>query len=545
MKQYFEEKRIRPDILTAAVYWAIIIMMVYTICGLRIYGDKGAGFLSGPLSVFYILYLIFVLAVQKSVWVMVRVRARRSQFLNAEANMKRSFRIFIISGIVVMAMLLIGSFFFSEKLFGSSRGNFACIMVGITSIVLCIQGVLRGYLQGIGYTKPIVISDLIIAVISFVSGIFLSLIMYRYGLKVNDLFHISELSAVYGSAGMLLGILIGSLGGLLQILISFTIRKAEIEEIVKEGAPRYLDNKNDVLTSIRSIVLLYVSPALLVLVDQIFFVITHKKAEAELDFQTLMGIYAGRAIPVIVTCILLCCVPFIRPWNRVMARIERDEIEGARDRLDDLASVSLKLVIPVMIFVFVMAQTLEIALFGKDVEMSSMLIRIGSPLIVFGAVAMFLSWLLNHMGKTILTTVCLALSWAVHVALLIAFTVLLKLGIYGMMLASLVSVIFYCLSSFFMLKKMLKYNFDFAKNFGKPLFAAAVAGFVIFLINKLFINLVGDILTFVICFVVFYFGYLFAMVFLGEFNRNSLKKIPFGFVYNGFVPRNSRDYYEE
>ena len=174
-----------------------------------------------------------------------------------------------------------------------------------------------------------------------------------------------------------------------------------------------------------------------------------------------------------------------------------------------------------------------------------MLIRIGSPLIVFGAVAMFLSWLLNHMGKTILTTVCLALSWAVHVALLIAFTVLLKLGVYGLMLASLVSVIFYCLSSFFMLKKMLKYNFNFAKNFGKPLFAAAVAGFVIFLINKLFINLVGDILTFVICFVVFYFGYLFAMVFLGEFNRNSLKKIPFGFVYNGFVPRNSRDYYEE
>ena len=53
MKKYYEEKRIRPDVLTAAVYCSIIILMLYEVVAIRIYGEKGAGYSAGSLAIFF------------------------------------------------------------------------------------------------------------------------------------------------------------------------------------------------------------------------------------------------------------------------------------------------------------------------------------------------------------------------------------------------------------------------------------------------------------------------------------------------------------
>ena len=545
MKQYYEEKRIRPDILTAAVYYSVIIIMIYGIIGLRIYGDKGAGFAAGPICVFGILYLGLVLAVQKSVWLMVRIRARRSQFLNAETNMIRSFRIFIFTGLLVMAVLLIGSYYFSSFLFGSSRGIFQCIIVAVCALFLSIQGVVRGYLQGIGYTKPIIISDLLIAITSAVSGTILSTILFAYGLKVNNLFHISEFSAVYGSAGTLAGMLIGSVAGLIQIVISFYLRKNEISEIVKEGAPRYLDNKNDVLSSIREILILYISPALMALIDQVVFIIYQKKASADVDITMLIGTYNGRVLTVLTIVTLLCCVPFIRNWNRIMARVERDELEGARERLLRLHFVSSLMIIAGFVFLFVMAGTIEGAVFGKNSDISGRLLKMGSIMVILGSIAVFYSWLLNHMGKVILTLVNLLISWVSHIALLILSLFVFKMGLYGIMAATIISFLLYDGLSIFMVNKMLRFRVNIMKTYIVPLICAAFSGLVAFLLNLIFVNMIGEVLTLLICLFVFYVVYMLLLIVLKRIEAKELKKAPLGKVFYKVATSFNRGYYEE
>ncbi len=545
MKQYFEEKRIRPDILTAAVYWAIIIMMIYEMIALRIYGDTGAGYAAGPLSVFYILYLTFVLAVQKSVWVMVRLRARRSQYLNAETNMHRSFRIFAIAGVLVLCAMLPSCYVLSEFFLGSGRGMFQCIIVSVCALILCIQGVIRGYLQGIGYTRPIIISDLLIATSSFVSGTIILILLYNYGIKVNSLFHVDDFSAVYGSSGMFLGILIGSLAGLVQILISYGLRKNEIKDIVKQSAPRYLDNKNDVIASIKSIIFIYISPVLMVLFDQVFFIIYNRQNGNELVTADTLGVYSGRVLPVITTFILLCCVPFIKPWNRVMARIERDELEGARERYGRLINKASKLVIPVAIYVFVLSETLEIAIFGKNSDLTNKLIQIGFILIILGSFAVFISWLFCHMGKPLVSVLCLAMAWGAHIGMLFVFVVFAGMSVYGLMLATVIGFLIYDIIAALMINKYLGYRPNIIKIVGISLVCSAVSGLVIFFINKLFINVIGDVLTLIICTIVFYILYLILMIFIGGINRGDLSKITFGKLFNGLASSFGRDNYED
>ena len=180
MKSYSEEKRIRPNILTGAVYLAVILMMIYWIISIRIYGDKGAFFPAGPFFLYGFFYTAFVLAVQKAVYIMVRLRARRSQYQNAQANMLRSMKVFGVGGLIAGALLIALSYSISGFVLGSERGFIQLMMAGTSILFLGIQGVLRGYLQGIGYTKPIMISDLLIAVTSLIPGIVMVIIFFNW-----------------------------------------------------------------------------------------------------------------------------------------------------------------------------------------------------------------------------------------------------------------------------------------------------------------------------------------------------------------------------
>ncbi len=546
MRTYTEEKRIRPDILTAAVYFSIIIMMVYNIFSVRIFGEKGAGFCAGPLSLYFVFYVSFILAVQKAVYIMVRLRARRSQYLNAESNMKKSFRIFVIVGVLLAIILLGSSYVVAKNLFGSPRSYFQVIIAAVSLLFMCPQGVLRGYLQGLGYTKPIFISDILISATSFVSGAIISGILYSYGKKVNGLFHVDEYSAIYGASGMMMGLLIGTIAGFIQINISMALRKAEIAEIIKGSAPKYLDHKNDVLTGLRSILYLYVTPVLACLLDYIFYVLIQLRKEEGQDMIQLLGCYSGRIVSVVIVLAVLCCLPFIKSWNRIMARVERDEYEGARERLGRYIHFSFMLVIPVSVFVFTVSEILQVAIFSKSVDIAGTLTRLGAVMVFFLATSIFYAWMLIHMGKTIVIALNLSISWLVHLGLIVLLVLVLNKGMIGLMLSQLVSMAVFELLCMFMLFKALKYRLKFTWNVAIPLFSSAVAGFVVYLIGLLLVNLVGDILTLICDIIIYIIVYMIIMIALRGVKAHELEKIPLGRFLIGFASRVQHDrFYEE
>jgi O-antigen/teichoic acid export membrane protein len=546
MKTYTEEKRIRPDILTAALYWSVIIMMIYNIISVRIFGDKGAYFSSGPLILYFFLYVAFVLSVQKAVYIMVRLRARRSQFINAEINMQRTFRIFLAAGILLAVLIIGASMVIARNLFGAGKIYLHFILIGISLIFLCTQGVIRGYLQGLGYTKPIMVCDLLISSISFGTGAVISGILYNYGKKVNALFHGDEYSAIYGASGMVIGVLIGSIVGFIHINISMMLRKAEIAEIVKNGAPRYLDNKNDVLTGLRSIIYLYASPLLVLLVDNVFFNIVHIKNGDITELASLSGAFSGRIISFVILAAFLCCTPFIKSWNRVMARIERDELEGARDRLKRLLHFGAMLLVPVCIFLFTASKEIQIMLFGKYSNLIDDTYPWAAFMVFFLALAIFVSWLLNHMGKSILLVVNLSIAWASHIAMMILFVLILKKDLVGIIWALLVSFCIYDVLCFVMLFKMLKYRHDLARNLGMPIISAAVSGLLLLLIEKLLVDRIGEVLTLLIGAVIYIIVYMIIMILLKGVTTEELDKIPLGRLFMGLSAAVQHDrYYEE
>ena len=78
-----------------------------------------------------------------------------------------------------------------------------------------------------------------------------------------------------------------------------------------------------------------------------------------------------------------------------------------------------------------------------------------------------------------------------------------------------------------------------------PVASAAAAGLIVFLINKLLINVIGDILTLIICAVLFWAVYMLVMVVTGGVLAHELSKIPFGKLFYGISVAIRRDRYEE
>ena len=545
MKTYTEEKRIRPDVLTACVYLALVGIIVYSIVSYRIYGENGAFFSAMPFALYLLAYSALVLAVQKAVYIMVRIRARRSQYLNAQTNMHRSMNVFLILSVLMGALFIGLSYLISKRLLGSERGFLQIIIAGGAILFLGPQGVLRGYLQGLGYTRPLVISDLLIALSSFISGIIAVVILYNYGLKVNDLFHVSELSAVYGCTGLMFGLFVGTIVGFVQILVSYFLRRKEITEFVKSGAPRYLDNKNDVLSGIGPLLLLYCSPALMVFLDQCAYLLFTRKKNPEFDYMTSYGIYSGRILNSVILFSIICCIPFIKRWNRIMARIERDELEGACVRYKTFMRMFNSLVIPVSIFVFVLADTVMTTLFGKTNNFSATLMMPGGIAIFFVSFAVFFSWLLNHMGKSVIIVMDVCIGLVLHIVFLIVLCMLLNLGLMGLLLSLIAAFAVYDGLSFFFISKILRYRQDHFRCILVPVISSAISGLLVFFVNKLLVNLIGDILTFIICVIIFFVSYMLLMIVFRGFMVHELKNIPFGRIFEGVAAKVQQDGYYE
>ena len=96
-----------------------------------------------------------------------------------------------------------------------------------------------------------------------------------------------------------------------------------------------------------------------------------------------------------------------------------------------------------------------------------------------------------------------------------------------------------------MLSKVLHHRNEWMKSLILPVASAAAAGLVVFLVNKLLINVIGDILTLIICIVLFWAVYMLVMVLTGGVLAHELGKIPLGRLFYGISVAIRRDRYEE
>ena len=229
-----------------------------------------------------------------------------------------------------------------------------------------------------------------------------------------------------------------------------------------------------------------------------------------------------------------------------MARIERDELEGARDRLKRLLHFTYMVLAPVATALFVSSDMIQITIFGKSNEQVSGLFQLGAIMLFFLSLGIFISWLLNHMGKSLLLVVNISIAWAVHIGLILLLVLALNWELKGVVMAEIAGFVVYDIICIFMVLKMLKLRSNPLGNVGIPLAAAALSGLVLLAENKLLAAYIGEVLTLILGLVIYVIVYMILLIVLRGIRTSELEKIPMGKFLMGFSSRIQHDkYYEE
>ncbi len=523
-----KKAKLRPDVVLSSGFLSISAIMILCIVFYKITGAEGVGFLAAPLALFLLAYGMQIISFETVTRDMVKGHMHRKQMRTANKNVKRLLLISFISGLVIAIICAAFSNLFAKAVFHSTRSFFVLFMIAPIFLFMSIQGVLRGYLCGAGFSAASVFSNLIMVVITCVLSILFSNLTYEYGLKVNALMHVDDIASAYGAIGATLGITISCMISLLFVLIMVLVHKNELKSMSENDAPMADKHQERYYLDIIPNWLIFAQSALLLFVDECVYLTVAGKLHPEEDNIENWGIYIGQCVSVTILLIFICAVPFLKSWYSVHVSIVKREYKIARFKIQNLVHFESMLIFPIVIWIMVLASTITAILFGKTNESAVNIIVLTIPLAIPGAFLLFQTFLLVQMKNKILLGFNAVIGIIVHMVVLILMSTTFKFGIHASMAAFAAMIVIEAILGFFEIKMMLDYDQDIVRNILKPLLAAGVSGLVAMALDRLFVNLIGEILTLIISLIIAYLVYMVLLIVIRTVNRYELEKMPFG-----------------
>jgi hypothetical protein len=533
--------KIRPDVVMASGFLSICMMMVLCVVYYKITGPEGAGFMSAPVAMFLMGYGVLIIAFESVTKEMVKSHLHRQQMKIAVSNVKRLMLISFAAGLVLALLCAAFSRVFALMVFHSSRSLFVLITIAPILLFMSVQGVLRGYLCGSGFSAVSVFSNLILVVITFILSIVFSGIGYKYGLKVNALMHVDDIASAYGAIGAALGITVSCFVSFLFIVIMVLVHRGRLHVLAENSAPIKDAGQQRFLGELIPLWVVFAQGGLLLFVDECVYLMVANSVHTSENNISNWGIYIGQVIAITVFIIFICTVPFTKSWFSIFISIMKREYKVARAKIQNLVHFEAMLVFPVTIWFMVLAGTFTALLFGKTNSSAVNIIAITAPLAIPGVFLVFQIFLLVQLKNRLLILFNAVIGIAAHMATLIIMSAAFSFGIHASIAAFAAMIIFETVLGFIEIRMMLDYKQEFVRPILKPLLAAGVSGLLALAIDKLLVNLIGEALTLIIALVLSYLLYMVMLIVIKSVNRYELERMPFGdqfaLIYDRFENR--------
>lgn len=488
---------VQGGILAAAGIVTRLIGMIYRIPVTNIIGDKGNGYYSSAYYVYNIMLLISSYSLPLAVSKVVSARLSKNQYKNASRYFRGGLIFALISGGAVCSAV----FFFADVFASLLKEPLSAIALRIfapTLLVVAIMGVFRGYFQGMGTMVPTAVSQIIEQIINAIISIIAAKSLFDYGKKASALLRNDDLSYAYGAAGSTLGTSVGAFVALLFLVILFFLISGRLRKRMDEDETKYTEGYGEVLR----IILLTVIPVILstaiynindILDNYIFNSIMTAKGLGE-EKTAIWGVYTGKAKLMLNVPIALSNSISASTVPALASCIASDNIRGARKRVSAAMRFTMILSFPCAVGLFILADPVISILFHGDPGPASDLLRAGSLMIIFYSTSTLSNGMLQGIGRMRVPVVNSVISLVIHVVLLVILMNRFDLGIYAVVISSIVFAACMCVLNGLGLKLAMNYRQELYTTFAVPAMAAGIMGVVIFLIT-LFMKDANDLAT--------------------------------------------------
>lgn len=530
MAKLKEGQRIRPDVISFFGIILIISFMILRIVLTFNIDAVGMGFFAIPFEIYMLSYCVFVFSFRMSVSSMLRTFLKRNQEKNAKKVMKLSFRRALLGGIICAILTVILAMVLSSHIIKMQLLYLPMLVASVCILLMSVQGVFRGFLEGTGKNRTIIHSMIIQGVLSILFAVLFARYFTRYGLKLNALLGTDLCAPAYGALGAMVGLAAALFVSLIHIAGAYKLRLLAIERAKSGDSLRgkNSDLKINSLPGQRSFSAMTGMPVLLFIADFIIYVIFFRLRGEGGSYMESFGIMYGNFLPIVFIITLVLSLVLLKSDFKLCAQVAHADFALAGDNFSEMIHKGLMLFLYGTAFVAIMAEPLETTFFGIPDDAAVGMISFGSVIVLFGAFAVNFTIIMARFRRSSLIVLNSAIPAVVHLISIIVLSGLFGLGLHAVIASMAIMLIVYDYLCFFEISKIIHYKQEWIHSVAVTLISCGISALIMYFLNGIFVNLVGEILSIVLCLVLTTLIYLCLLVVLKGIDEFEIYALPGG-----------------
>ena len=451
-------------------------------------GIQGAGYLGISLAVFVFFVAYHSIWLSAMVAKYIRGRNARGQYKSGFKFFKGSIYYVLITGSVFSVALVAGSNQLGAFLFRDTHINICLIVVAVLFFVYALSEALNGYLQGMGFFAPVKISCTVRQAVCFVCSIAGMKLFSEYGKKVARLKHNEAVTSVYSAFGSLLGILVGSITGLILLGIFCLLLRGEFYTMRKRDNARYQESSfHGFRVTLTLGILQGVRYAVLVMPLLLNYILYVRLCKGEGDSTPWIkegGYLFGVAVPFMALLLTAFFLINHKNYRQLISSWKTEAYGEFRERAFTLFLSMVVIVLPVCLTVTVMAEPLL-----KCLAVSAS--KTGVNIVMYAAIGAFLLMmeiiavkLLELWKEVIYSPLTILVSFVAQTVFTVLLFQMAKPGAAGILFGVIVQASVFTIMFFAKAGRRLRISGEGVKRLVMALIVTVASALIMFLIYQ-------------------------------------------------------------
>ncbi len=525
---------LQGSILAVTAIVVRIIGLIYRIPLQNIIGDEGMGYYSYAYEPYSVMLMLSYHGIPTAVSKLVSSNKSLGKFRNVERIFKMALAIALSIGCITGSIMFFGSTYLASNIIGVPMCKWAMLALGPTLVVLSVMGVIRGFFQGVGTVIPTSFSQVIEQIVNAIVSIVSALYLFQYGAMYDSVVGTESYAEGYGAAGGTIGTFLGALAALIFLVFVFKAYKKYLKKMVRKDR-----EAADSYGTITKVIAFTAVPLILnsllfncnTTVESIVFnkLMLAKEGNTMDSISALWGIFTGKykvlvTVPISISTAL--AVSIIPNFAGDMALGNKKVIAGKVQRA---IRFGMLVAIPSAVGLSVLAEPIISMLFSPYSAVDVNLLRYGTIAVVLYSLSTITNATLQGIDKERFTVTSAAVSLVIHIAVLALLVGVFDLGIYGVLIAYICFALVVCVVNNFAIARLLSYRQEYFKTFLIPLVSALVMGFAVFGMYKGFVALsLGNILSCAISILLGAIVYALVLLVLKGVDEDEISALPKG-----------------
>jgi stage V sporulation protein B len=498
------------------------IGLAYRIPLINIIGETGIGCYSKAFDIYSFTLVISSYGLPAAVSKLVSARIAKKKYKEAHQIFISALCIAVVIGLISSSIMFFGSNLLAKMVY-SEKSAHAIRALSPTLLIFSIMGVFRGYFQGMNTMVPTAISQIIEQIFNAIFSIVLAGMLMVKGYE-------------WGAAGGTHGTWIGALAGLLTLIgIYLMSRKVFRKRVLRD---KY-SNENTSCFSFSKLVIMTSLPIVIGsatfhftnLVDMVMFndaLRFHSYTEEMAD--TLYGILNGKYKIIITIPISIASAFSIATMPSITTSLVLKDKKQIYKKINMAIRFTMFIAIPSCFGIFVLSKPIIKLLFmNKNLDVTSMILRIGSISVVFFALSTITIGILQGMDKLRVPVINAVKSLLIKVVFNVILLYVFNTNLYG---AVITNIIFAFCSAFFNIRSIKKYiniRFDIKKTYVIPTLSALIMGLSCYGVYSLLeVIAVGNAISTIISILAGICIYIIVLVKLKGVEKEEMYSVPKG-----------------